>query len=288
MTDSSPNRRSGATPRRRAFLDLCRQIQETPARQAGTLGFFARVLIQTNLPYRRTTASHFIRTSGRLTIELNAPSHRGLPYGRYPRLILAWVSTEAVRTRSRHLDLGPSLSAFLRAMHVTPSGGRHGPIRRVRDQMWRLFGTSIDMTWSGEHWRMSEGFRIARRSYLCWRPTGELLRPGSLLDLSGDFFEELLRAPVPVDLRAFQALTSPLALDVYCWLTYRFFSLNRPTAISWPDLAFQFGTQTRRVRDFRRRFVEALTDVLAVYPQARVRVRREHLTLYPSPTHVAP
>ena len=33
-----------------------------------------------------------------------------LPYGNLPRLLLAWVSTEAVRTQSRVLVLGKSLS----------------------------------------------------------------------------------------------------------------------------------------------------------------------------------
>ena len=35
-----------------------------------------------------------------------------LPFGNLPRLILAWVSTEAVRTQSRVLVLGKSLSEF--------------------------------------------------------------------------------------------------------------------------------------------------------------------------------
>ena len=35
-----------------------------------------------------------------------------LPYGNLPRLLLAWVSTEAVRTQSRVLVLGKSLSEF--------------------------------------------------------------------------------------------------------------------------------------------------------------------------------
>ena len=41
-----------------------------------------------------------------------------LPYGNFPRLILAWVSTEAVRTRNRVLILGPSLAKFMRELGV--------------------------------------------------------------------------------------------------------------------------------------------------------------------------
>jgi hypothetical protein len=91
---------------------------------------------------------------------------------------------------------------------------------------------------------------------------------------------------VPIDLRALHALVAPLALDVYCWLTFRLFNLSRPLVLPWPELAMQFGTQAGRVRDFRRRFVAALEAVLVVYPEARVRAGREALTLFPSPSHV--
>ena len=45
---------------------------------------------------------------------LNAPPSVGLPYGSYPRLALAWLSTEAVRTR-----LTAVLQAFAGVSHCT-------------------------------------------------------------------------------------------------------------------------------------------------------------------------
>ena len=41
-----------------------------------------------------------------------------LPYGNLPRLILAWICTEAVRTQSREIVLGRSLSKFMRALGI--------------------------------------------------------------------------------------------------------------------------------------------------------------------------
>ena len=46
-----------------------------------------------------------------------------LPYGIMPRLLLAWVCTEAVRTQSRELVLGRSLSEFMRSVGVYDDGG---------------------------------------------------------------------------------------------------------------------------------------------------------------------
>ena len=47
-----------------------------------------------------------------------------LPFGNLPRLILAWVCSEAVRTQSRVLVLGKSLSDFMRTLDIYSSSGR--------------------------------------------------------------------------------------------------------------------------------------------------------------------
>ncbi len=48
---------------------------------------------------------------------------RGLPYGTYPRLLLAWLNTEAVRTKERTIILGHSLSEFMRQLDLIPEPG---------------------------------------------------------------------------------------------------------------------------------------------------------------------
>ena len=60
-----------------------------------------------------------------------------LPYGNFPRLLLAWVCTEAVRTQSRVIVLGDSLSKFMKALGVYSSGGGQDQIK-LRNQMRRL------------------------------------------------------------------------------------------------------------------------------------------------------
>ena len=46
-----------------------------------------------------------------------------LPYGNIPRLLLAWVCTEAVRTQSRELVLGRSLYEFMRKLGMDDRSG---------------------------------------------------------------------------------------------------------------------------------------------------------------------
>jgi hypothetical protein len=64
----------------------------------------------------------------------------------------------------------------------------------------------------------------------------------SSVTLSVNFFEQLVAAPVPLDLRAVRALKrSPLALDLYAWATRRVSYLSRPTLIPWESLRRSFG-----------------------------------------------
>lgn len=282
--------RSRSTSRRRRQLaDAYRRIQETPAQEAGTVGFLARPVVEVNLPYRSVHGTSFSRRAGRLTLTLLAPEEIGLPYGRYPRLFLLWLSTRAVRSQSRRVALDGSLSSCLRELGIHVAGGPHGTIRRFRNQVRRLLATTISVHWSTGDRRAGaageEGFRLARRSVLWWTRPAEL-EDGGHVELSRDFFSELLAGPVPLDLRAYRALSSALGLDVYAWLSYRLFGLGQAKMIAWRHLYEQFGTQTKRQRDFRRAFCRVLPDVLTVYPAARVRLGGDGVILLPSPPSV--
>ena len=80
-----------------------------------------------------------------------------LPYGNLPRLLLAWICTDTVRTKSRRLELGASLSEFMDRLNIqsTDSGGRYGVRTRLQKQMIRLFSASISL--SERHERGARG-----------------------------------------------------------------------------------------------------------------------------------
>ena len=66
------------------------------------LGFMARLLTLCSLP--RTNPGQqkeYKRVNGPFTLYMIAGGGNKLPYGNFPRLLLAWVCTEAVRTQSR-------------------------------------------------------------------------------------------------------------------------------------------------------------------------------------------
>jgi hypothetical protein len=92
---------------------------------------------------------------------------------------------------------------------------------------------------------------------------------------------------VPLDMRALRALkASPFELDWYCFLTYRFYSLSRPTLLTWGQLHSQFGTETQSQRKFRHMTRHALKNVHQVYRDANFEITDKGVLLRPSNTSV--
>ncbi|MCZ2134623.1 MAG: hypothetical protein LC098_04220 [Burkholderiales bacterium] len=298
-------------------------IDAEDARSAGTIGYMTRALVLATLPYKDPKADAFTRVNGNFKLRILAGYDGGIPYGIYPRLLLSWVTTEAVRTREPIIELGDSLAAFLRdVLDLRSTGGKHGSASRVSEQMRRLFGALVTAQYDGS--LESRGFvlrniMIAEELALheetftrsleaeqaeqgedasddegtrLWLPQGsDAGRWKSTVQLSQRFFDECIASPVPIDLRAYKALrASPLAMDIYTWLTYRMSYMTRRTRpIRWEALMGQFGsrfTGEGAVRDFKKSFLKALKAVSIVYPQAKVEATEQGLVLMPSRTSV--
>lgn len=176
----------------------------------------------------------------------------------------------------------------MRELGLVPTGGRWGTISRLRDQALRLFSCTIRCSWRSSERRQGAGLLLASHFSLWWQPrkpdTQDLF--GSFVELSPDFFRAVVERPVPIDLRVLRALRSPLALDLYAWLTYRVSYLERPVEIPWRVLAFQFGAGYAEPRQFRYFLLKQARAVLKLYPAARIAEGRQGLILSPAPTHI--
>lgn len=264
-------------------------IEEESAKEAGAIGYMARALVQATLPHSKKEGNEFKRSNGLFRLTMLADSETGLPYGSIPRLLLAWIVTEAVRTKERELTLGKSLSSFMEELDLMPTGGRWGTITRLKEQMKRFFSCSISCTYDdGNHWAIRNISPISRAD-LWWNPKqpNQSTLFNSTLTLSEDFFKEIIISPIPIDMRALKALKrSPLALDIYCWITYRMSYLNKKTIIPWESLQKQFGAEYGRTRDFKKKFLGQLKAISTVYPEAKLDENETGLILFPSKTHI--
>jgi len=258
------------------------------------IGFSARLLVQATLPHSKLPpeVTEFERSNGFVTTRIMSPKAYGLPYGTYPRLLLAWMTTEAVRTKSPDLELGRSLAAFMEKLDLGRSGGRHGAIPRLRQHMQRLFTSSVSATVKRDGEMHSIGFFPVEKFSLFWDPKNPEQQTlwQSRLSLHPRLYEEIVDRPVPVDLAAIRTLAkgrSPLALDLYQWLTFRMSYLRQPCTIPWEALQLQFGvSQEIPVRLFKAKFTRRLKQVIEVYPQAKVEPTKAGLKLWPSKTSV--
>ena len=265
-------------------------IEADAAREAGVAGYMARVLTQATIPHSRVTESLFQRTNGAVTVTIADVSGIGLPFGSYPRLLLAWITTEAVKTKDPLLEFGPTLSGFMAELGLLPTGGRWGTIHRLREQMVRLFSSAISCRYSDETTDLGAQLLVAKDYNMWWDPKkpDQAALWGSTVRLSTDFFNELVEHPNLVSMRTLRALKqSPLSLDIYTYLAYRYSYLKRKTSIPWEALQRQFGAgypnSVDGLRDFKKRFRQALERIETVYPNARFEVERECFTLRPSP-----
>jgi hypothetical protein len=164
--------------------------------------------------------------------------------------------------------------------------------------MERLFGAAISTRWKQDHQNGQSNsggsnLLLAEEFDLWWTPQRLPQAPlgRSSVTLSKKFFEQLIEAPVPLDLRAIKALKrSPLSLDLYAWATRRVSYLKRSLRISWASFQLSFGTAYAETPQGRSRFrenaIEALHRVKAVYPQLRIELGRDGILLHPSLTHI--
>lgn len=264
------------------------------AKKAGAVGYMARAMVQATLPHKSTPGSEFHRENGLFSLTILAPSKIGLPYGSTPRLLLAWMTTEALYTRSPVLELGPTLSAFLAELGLGRTGGAKGDITRLKKQIIRLFSSSISCSYQDDASAQGAAFTIAEEYSLWWTPKApdQTALWKSTVTLGNKFFKEVIERPVPIDMAALKALKrSPMELDIYFWLTYRMSYLQRDMLIPWPLLQMQFGAdyslEGQGPRDFKRNFLLRLKKVLSVYDTAKVGGMEKGLLLKPSPPHVA-
>ena len=292
---------SPATPQARHHFTTLRQVNQLiEASEADAdLGFMARLLALCSLP--RTNPGdrlQFRRVNGPYKLIMTATGDAKLPYGTLPRLLLAWVCTEAVRTQSRELILGRSLYEFMRKLGMDDrSGGARGDRTRLRNQMDRLFATQVSLIYEDEQQKLRVSSLVADRAEFWWdvkRPAAPVLWD-STIRLGEEFFNEIIAHPVPIDLHILKAVKrSPLGLDLYLWLTYRTFALKSTLQLSWRQLYRQFGadpakaTEKYTVRDFRADSLRELKKIKRAWPDLNYHTVTGGLVVSPSPPRIPP
>ncbi|TDX22560.1 RepA protein [Modicisalibacter xianhensis] len=265
------------------------------------LAFMHTDMCQVGLPRSRVEGLEFERVCGGVGLFVRAGKtwdgqsfvQQPIPYGPMPRLVMAYLNTQALRQRSAEIEVGNSASDFMRQLGIEPSGGKRGTYTTFRNQVLALSVCHITVgrtvgalayTYDGKPIKQLEAWiePASQHQRSLW--------PG-VITFSADYFQALSEHAVPLDLRALQALRgSALAMDLYTMLAERLHRIEgRPIKLCWINLREQFGQEYRgegAERNFKRKFKEALSKVLKVYPKARVQVVATGVMLKSSPPPV--
>jgi hypothetical protein len=267
------------------------------------IGFMARLLTLCSLP--RTNPGNrlqYKRRNGPYKLIMIAGGDNKLPFGNLPRLLLAWVCTETVRTRQRELVLGKSLAAFMRELGIhSDSGGSRGDRTRLKNQIDRLFHCQVELIYSTEGHKHSVASRVADSTSLWWdyrKPEQQTLWR-SHIRLGEAFFHEILTNPIPLDMRILKYMRrSTLGLDLYMWLSYKTFTLyklgRKPECLSWNLLYRQFGSDPERaedkyvLRDFRKDVLREIEKLKLGWPTLDLAIPKGYLEIRPCPPSISP
>ena len=262
--------------------------------------YMARQLVQITLPHKNPgDVPAWSRRNGNITLTIrpgwNSKKQEvyGYPYGTIPRILLFWIITEAVRTKSRRLELGHSLSSFMIEIGLIPPsvrGGKRSDAKRLREQMERLFNAFIsfegDIIRGEKVGNARMNMVITSQTMFWWSEKDQNQASwGSWIELSQEFYDAITAAPVPIDMRALLALKkSPLALDLYALLVYEAFRSNRSGQArfeTWEQLHSHLGGDYAEMGDFRRKVKAALHKIQLVYPGLRLGDRQGGVEILP-------
>lgn len=272
------------------------------------VGYTSKLFVQALFPYRRPESNERKISTADGTIHVY--STNGLPYGKYPRLIMAYIITQAVgnagklregkisEEEARHIPLGHSMSYFLHAIGVTGrgTGGVNGNLSKIREQLIRLASSVITaQSDNGIHAR-GRNAQILEDWDLWFDPHDP--NQGSFIEselvLTPQFFKHVAESPIPIDLNILRKLNKPRSMDLYIWITVKQYWLSKKNldsfTFSWDIIANNFSTKALETsiqkRDFRNEIKKSLTDILALWPNAGIEADASGVTVNKTATSI--
>lgn len=294
--------RSYLTRRERRLIDTAAELAAAPIDGDEDPAYLHTVLAQCGLPYRRPpdTQTTYERRNGRASLLITSGQladpytqrweQQGLPYGSRARLILIDLCSRAVTSQSPEIEIGDSMSSLMKTLGLAVTGGSTGTITQFKAQLQRLAAANVQLGMWNDQGAVTINARTVER-FEAWFPKDSSQQTlwASTITLDERFFRTLKAAAVPLAPGAIRALAhSPLCLDIYTFLAHRLarVPVGKGAFIPWARLHEQFGPDTKQPAGFRRNFLHALNQVVAVYPRVCLNSSDEGLRLFHSPPPV--
>lgn len=119
------------TPIKSRLVERAAAIEAEPPER---FDFLHAVLCQVGMPRQATPARIFERYSGNASMILEAGRlwrgghwvEQPLPYGTRPRLVMVHITSEAIKQKTRTIEVGDSVREFLIRLGIDTNGGPRG------------------------------------------------------------------------------------------------------------------------------------------------------------------
>lgn len=272
------------------------------------MGIASPTLTRMTLPYKKPSTNVVEMRSGTQVLRITALSSEGLPYGKYPRLILFWLTEQARINAEKYPDpndprryiihLGEHVSSFIASLGTTVGGRQKDEITA---QLRRLASTAFHVSDAGDmddgktRYVMVKNIAAAESLYM-WEPldssdpsdAGYL--HSSQMQLSPAFFDLLRQNAFPYNKEILRHISQrPMAIDAYMWLTQCVAGMHyskRPViTLKWENVMAQMGTacdpNTSEGRErFRRTFNRNIALIQEVWRDLRVTPSASSLVIH--------
>ncbi len=281
-----------ALPREKRRRAIFREVIENDGPSPDNLRYMPTPLAICGLPYKALPdgENEFERKQGCMAVTVTAGKLRApdgqriqqpVPFGPKARLIMAHLSTEALRNNSPVVETSETLSGFMRDMGFEPRGGRNGNIEPFKEQLRALAACRMEIsTWDGR--RSGQIDVKPLQKVELWFPDHadqKSLWPTTIA-FSEDFYRELKAHALPIDVRVLRALSnSARRLDLMLWVTYRITRLQTRLVLDWKPLKSQFGEDYTRDRAFREAFREDVAALKEIFPKLPLKLTERGLEM---------
>jgi hypothetical protein len=249
------------TRRRMKLVEAGAAIRERPTENPD---YQHTVLTSVYLPLRnpgdqavweKQIGSHYLRIESGAVLDAvkGAYVNPGLPYGARARLVMIYLTSQAVKTNNPQIEVGGAMVHFLRRLGLGEDGRVY---REVRDQLRRLSVATIRLAHAVDGRTRQVNASIVEGLDLWSSPdASQRALWQDTVTLSEPFFRSVREHAVPLDDKAVGALSNnPGALDAYSWLAARLWRVRGEEHVSWEALHEQFGYGTESsARTFGRR-----------------------------------
>jgi hypothetical protein len=208
--------------------------------------FMHSTFASVGLPRSQFPGRVYERTCGRASLRVEAGSiwngerweEQPVPYGPKPRTLLVFLTSYAVRHRTKVIPVGDTFSEFLRMLGAESlTGGERGSRTAYRKQIAALSAATVRLgvpTRNGMENCVAQPIKKFSLWYSQNADGQRPLWPGEIT-LSDDYYESALERAFPIDARALQALSSSaMAMDMYLWLASRLWRVGEHPVIVPP------------------------------------------------------